>query len=165
MLRAVSATPTRSRRMRCCSSRSASPTKRPGKCDVALMSYERYLKEAKPSPQFIEMTNERIRACGGSAGATAPDFAHAAEIYRAAAAATWPKAITRTRARGFGTAYEMTKDAVLFFKIGFAYEKAGKYDVALTSYDRYLKEAKPSQKFRRDDQGADQRRCKRRPSL
>ncbi|MDB4956958.1 MAG: hypothetical protein JWO36_4527 [Myxococcales bacterium] len=117
-----------------------------GKCDAALISYDRYLKEAKPSQQFVEMTNERIKACGGTVGSTAPDFARAAEIYRAASN-DMAEGHYETAARGFGTAYDMTKDAVLFFKIGIAYEKAGKCDVALTSYDRYLKEAKPSQKF------------------
>ena len=50
-------------------------------------------------------------------------------------------------ARDFLAAYEITKDPVLFFKIGSAYEKAGKCPTAVGYYDRYLAEAKPEENF------------------
>src|SRR6185369_16837976 len=46
--------------------------------------------------------------------------------------------------RDYGAAYEITRDAVLFYKIGAAHERLGKCDVALIYYRRYLKEAQPS---------------------
>jgi hypothetical protein len=49
--------------------------------------------------------------------------------------------------RDFGAAYEITKDAVMFYWIGNANERAGTCDVALTYYGRYLKEGQPSEPF------------------
>src|SRR5687767_7172820 len=49
--------------------------------------------------------------------------------------------------REYGAAYDITKDPVLFYKIGNANERAGKCDVALIYYDRYLKEARPDAQF------------------
>ena len=43
-----------------------------GACDVALGYYRRYLDEAKPSPEFVALTRERIAACGGSEPAAKP---------------------------------------------------------------------------------------------
>jgi hypothetical protein len=75
-----------------------------------------------------------------------PDYARATELYNAAA-----QAMTDGRgddaARDFLAAYEITKDPVLLFKIGSAYEKAGKCSTALGYYDRYLAEAKPDESF------------------
>lgn len=77
---------------------------------------------------------------------TEPDFARASELYNAAA-----QAMTDSRfddaARDFLAAYEITKDPVVFFKIGTAYEKAGKCGDALGYYERYLSEAKPDENF------------------
>src|SRR3954471_5562002 len=50
-------------------------------------------------------------------------------------------------ARDFGGAYDITRDPVLFFKIGAANEKAGKCPVALIYYGRYIREAKPDPKY------------------
>jgi tetratricopeptide (TPR) repeat protein len=50
-------------------------------------------------------------------------------------------------ARDFLAAFDITKDPVLFFKIGGAYDKAGKCDEAVTYYKRYLAEAKPEPQF------------------
>lgn len=76
----------------------------------------------------------------------APDYAHATELYNAAT-----QAMNEGRgddaARDFLAAYDITQDPVLFFKIGTAYEKAGKCSTALGYYDRYLAEAKPEQSF------------------
>jgi len=49
--------------------------------------------------------------------------------------------------RDFGAAYDITKDPVMFYWIGNANERAGKCDVALIYYGRYLKEGKPSDAF------------------
>jgi hypothetical protein len=46
--------------------------------------------------------------------------------------------------RDFGAAYDITKDPVMFYWIGSANERAGKCDVALIYYGRYLKEGKPT---------------------
>ncbi len=49
--------------------------------------------------------------------------------------------------RDYGAAYEITKDPTFFYKIGSANERAGKCDVALIYYRRYLKEGKPKEDF------------------
>jgi hypothetical protein len=41
------------------------------KCEVALVYYRRYLKEGKPSAAFVDLTNQRITACGGATEAPA----------------------------------------------------------------------------------------------
>jgi hypothetical protein len=75
-----------------------------------------------------------------------PDYAKAGELYAAAS-----QAMTESRfadaARDFVAAYDITKDPVLFFKIGSAYESAGNCTEALVYYERYLAEAKPEEKF------------------
>ncbi|HRC58480.1 MAG TPA: hypothetical protein PKU97_21310, partial [Kofleriaceae bacterium] len=88
----------------------------------------------------------------GSATATLaqanPDLADAAASYRGA-----EKAMAERRyddaAREYGAAYEVSKDPVLFFKIGSALDKADKCAVAITYYRRYLREAKPSANFQK----------------
>ena len=75
-----------------------------------------------------------------------PDFARATELYNAATAAM-NEGRNDDAARDFLAAYDITKDAVLFFKIGSAYEKAGKCGDALGYYQRYLDEAKPAENF------------------
>ena len=39
---------------------------RAGKCDVAVDYFWRYLREAKPTPDFVTLTQQRIRICGGN---------------------------------------------------------------------------------------------------
>jgi hypothetical protein len=39
---------------------------RAARCDIALIYYARYLREGKPTEQFVGLTNERIAACHGS---------------------------------------------------------------------------------------------------
>ncbi|NVB78815.1 MAG: hypothetical protein HOV81_10505 [Kofleriaceae bacterium] len=74
------------------------------------------------------------------------DLARAAELFEAA-----NQAMTDGRyadaARDYTAAYEISRDPVVFFKIGSAHDKAGACDVALTWYRRYLDEAKPEEKF------------------
>jgi hypothetical protein len=75
-----------------------------------------------------------------------PDLAHAKELYDAANQAVndgkYDDAIA-----GYGAAYDITHDPILFFKIGVANEKAGKCDIALIYFGRYLREGKPTDKF------------------
>src|SRR2546425_1070730 len=78
--------------------------------------------------------------------AATPELAHAAEIYRGASSEL-ADGHYRSAAHDFALAHELTKDAVLFYKIGVAYEKAGNCEIALICYERYLKEAKPSETF------------------
>ena len=84
--------------------------------------------------------------------AVTPDFARAAELYKAA-----ERAMTESRfddaARDYGSAYEITRDSLLFFKIASAHDKAGRCPVALTYYRRYLKEAKPTPEYMKLTQG------------
>ncbi|HEY1550300.1 MAG TPA: hypothetical protein VGG28_20875 [Kofleriaceae bacterium] len=39
-----------------------------GKCDAAITYYKRYIAEANPAPQFVQLTNERIAACAQGSG-------------------------------------------------------------------------------------------------
>jgi hypothetical protein len=75
-----------------------------------------------------------------------PDLAHAKELYDTANQAVnegrYDDAIA-----GYGAAYDITHDPILFFKIGVANEKAGHCDIALIYFGRYLKEVKPDLKF------------------
>jgi tetratricopeptide (TPR) repeat protein len=49
--------------------------------------------------------------------------------------------------RDYGAAFELSKDPALFFKIGRANERAGRCEVAVVYYERYLREGKPDDKF------------------
>jgi hypothetical protein len=76
----------------------------------------------------------------------APDKANAKELYQSAEAAMAAQDYV-TAARDYGAAYEISHDAVLFYKIGTANERAGKCPVAVIYYRRYLAEAKPTPAF------------------
>ncbi len=76
----------------------------------------------------------------------APELARAKDLYKAAEAAAKDGRFVDA-ARDYGGAYEITRDPVLFFKIGSANERAGKCDLALIYYGRYLREARPSEAF------------------
>lgn len=43
----------------------ATSNEKAGHCDVALVYYARYLREAKPAQHFIDLTQEHVAACGG----------------------------------------------------------------------------------------------------
>ncbi len=75
-----------------------------------------------------------------------PDYARATELYKAASNAL-DEGRGDDAARDFLAAYDITKDPVVFFKIGSAYEKAGKCTEAISYYERYLAEAKPEENF------------------
>src|SRR5262245_53683880 len=83
---------------------------------------------------------------GGLAWGDPPDYAHAKELYDLANAEMKDGKFADA-ARDYGSAYDITHDPVLFYKIANANEKAGHCDVALVYYGRYLKEAKPSEQF------------------
>lgn len=76
----------------------------------------------------------------------APDYARAKQLYDTAQSEL-DKGAPADAVRDFGAAYEITKDPVVFYKIGLANEKAGKCDVALVYYGRYLREANPPPAF------------------
>ncbi len=85
----------------------------------------------------------------GVGSATAqPDFKAAALHYKSAEAAM-ATGDYRAAALEYGVAYDITKDPILFFKIGTANEKAGRCPIALTYFARYLKEGNPSEEYRR----------------
>jgi hypothetical protein len=46
--------------------------------------------------------------------------------------------------RDYNAAYDITKDPILFFKVGVAFEKAGKCEAAVGYYRRYLQEGQPN---------------------
>jgi hypothetical protein len=77
------------------------------------------------------------------ARADGPDYEEAKVHY-----ANAEKAMTdgkyEVAAEEYGVAYDITKDAVLFLKIGNAELKAGKCDAAVVYFERYLKEGNPS---------------------
>jgi tetratricopeptide (TPR) repeat protein len=87
-------------------------------------------------------------AAAQPAGDTKPDFAKAAALYKAAEAAMAAGSYGDA-ARDYAEAYDITKDPVLFFKIGGAHDKAGRCDVALTYYRRYLSEGTPAADFKK----------------
>jgi len=85
---------------------------------------------------------------GAMAQPAAPDMERAKDLYRAAEeamkAGRYGDAV-----HDYGGAYEITRDPVLFYKIGSANQAAGKCEVALIYFNRYLKEGRPSETFQR----------------
>ncbi len=75
-----------------------------------------------------------------------PDFAAAGAHYKAAEAAMTTGNYADAAA-GYQAAYDITKDPVLFYKIAGAHEKAGRCDLAVPLFARYLVEGKPSAEF------------------
>ncbi len=88
-----------------------------------------------------------VAATAGLAWAQ-PDYKAAAEHYKAAEAAM-ARGDYGAAALEYGVAYDITRDPILFYKIGQANDKAGKCPVALTYYNRYLKEGTPSDEYKR----------------
>jgi tetratricopeptide (TPR) repeat protein len=80
-----------------------------------------------------------------------PDYAaakkHYAEAEKAAQEKDWARA-----AKEYGVAYEITRDPVLFFKLGNAYQLSGDCTRAVEYYERYIAEANPSDEYRADTQ-------------
>jgi len=76
----------------------------------------------------------------------APDLTRAKDLYLSGEAAMKDGRFDDA-ARDYGAAYELSQDAALFYKIGHANERAGKCDVALIYFARYLREGKPNEQF------------------
>ena len=76
----------------------------------------------------------------------APDLARAKELYQLAERAMKDSRFDDA-ARDYGASYELSKDPALFFKIGRANEGAGRCNVALTYYARYLRDGKPTEQY------------------
>jgi hypothetical protein len=76
----------------------------------------------------------------------APDLERARELYRSAETAMQDGRYDDA-ARDYGAAYELSADPALFYKIGRANERAGKCDIALVYYARYLRDGKPTEQF------------------
>jgi hypothetical protein len=74
------------------------------------------------------------------------DREQAKALYKAAEQAVQDARYTDA-IRDYEAAYALTHDPVLFYKIGSANERAGKCDVALVYYGRYLGEAKSTDGF------------------
>ena len=70
----------------------------------------------------------------------------AKELYQSAEAAMQDGRFDDA-ARDYGAAYELSKDPVLFFKIGRAHQGGGKCELAVAYYRRYLHEGKPTESF------------------
>ena len=77
------------------------------------------------------------RASAQEKPVTAPDYEAAKRHYQnaeqAAAKKDW-----NTAAKEYGIAYEITRDAVLFFKLGNAYQLSGDCTRAVEYFERYL---------------------------
>jgi hypothetical protein len=52
-------------------------------------------------------------------------------------------------ASGYGVAYEVMKDPILFYKIGVAHQAGGKCGPAVVYFRRYLRDGSPSEEYRR----------------
>jgi hypothetical protein len=81
-----------------------------------------------------------------SSAEPAPDLDRAKELYRFAETAM-KEGRFQDAVRDYGASYELSKDPALFFKIGRANERAGKCDLALIYYARYLHDGKPTEQF------------------
>jgi tetratricopeptide (TPR) repeat protein len=81
-----------------------------------------------------------------------PDFKAAAEHYRKAEE-SMASGDGATAAVEYQVAFDITKDPVLYFKIGQAHDKAGNCAEALTFYQKYLDEAKPQEEYKARTEG------------
>ncbi|HWM84844.1 MAG TPA: hypothetical protein VNO33_03375 [Kofleriaceae bacterium] len=88
-----------------------------------------------------------VLTAGARAAVAQPDFEAAKQHYQAAEQASAAGKHSKA-AREYGIAYDITKDPVLFFKIGQAYDRAGDCTTAKVYYLRYLKEGKPEAEYR-----------------
>jgi len=75
-----------------------------------------------------------------------PDYARATELYKAAEAEAADSKFDDA-IRDYAAAYDITKDPLLFYKIGVANQRNSKCEVALVYFGRYLREGKPIERF------------------
>ena len=101
-----------------------------------------------------------ILVATSTATAAPPDYEAAKRHYQAAEKAA-AEGKYKLAAREYGIAYDITKDPVLFFKIGYAYDRADDCTTAKVYYLRYLKEGKPAPEFKQRTQALI-RACKNR---
>src|SRR5215475_3899732 len=129
---------------------------------IAQLRYARCMARRNPPPRPPRVVRlgaaaavalgAAVVALGGALGPPiaraepAPDLARARELYRSAEAAMQDGRYDDA-ARDYGAAYELSADPALLYKLGHAYERAGKCDVALVYYARYLREGKPTEQF------------------
>ena len=76
----------------------------------------------------------------------APDRERAKALYQAAEAAM-REARYEDAIRDYGAAYELAKDPAFLYKLASANERAGKCELAVTYYRRYLRDGKPKEDF------------------
>ncbi len=112
----------------------------------------------RPSRHFLVPTATMALAVLGTlwlspqvawAGDPKPDFVAAKKHYSAAESAAKAQDWS-TAAKEYGVAYEITRDPVLFFKLGNAYQLSGDCTRAVEYYERYIAEAKPSEEYKVD---------------
>lgn len=101
-----------------------------------------------------------VLVAASTAAAAPPDYEAAKRHYQAAEKAA-AEGKYKLAAREYGVAYDITKDPVLFFKIGYAYDRADDCTAAKVYYLRYLKEGKPAPEFKQRTQALIQA-CKNR---
>ncbi len=101
-----------------------------------------------------------VLVAASTAVAAPPDYEAAKRHYQAAEKAA-AEGKYKLAAREYGVAYDITKDPVLFFKIGYAYDRADDCTTAKVYYLRYLKEGKPAPEFKQRTQALIQA-CKNR---
>jgi hypothetical protein len=89
-----------------------------------------------------------VLVAASTAAAAPPDYEAAKRHYQAAEKAA-AEGKFKLAAREYGIAYDITKDPVLFFKIGHSYDRADDCTTAKVYYLRYLKEGKPAPEYRR----------------
>jgi tetratricopeptide (TPR) repeat protein len=83
---------------------------------------------------------------GRAAPPPSSEVLRATDLYRSAEAAMQDGRFDDAL-RDYGAAYELTKDPALFFKIARANQRAGKCEVALSYYARYLRDGSPTAQF------------------
>jgi len=90
-----------------------------GDCATALTFYKRYLAEGNPDPQFVELTNERIKACEAPAPSPEPAPPDAPVPAEAAPATPLPPAPTEvTPSRNKDIAWLFVGGALTFATAG-----------------------------------------------
>ncbi len=84
-----------------------------------------------------------VLAAATGAHAQPADQVERAKVLYVAAQTALDEARYEDALRDFGAVYDLTHDPVLLYKLGRAYEGAGKCETAIVYYQRYLKEGRP----------------------
>src|SRR5262245_13563766 len=91
------------------------------------------------APACIAVAAALFAAVGPLYAQPSTDVARAKDLYRSGEAAMKDGRFDDA-VRDYGAAYELSKDPALFFKIGRANHRAGRCEIALIYYARYLRE-------------------------